>query len=58
LLLKSLRTYFIASTLSRLAFLLATFFVPPGVQKALMGRVKRLKFAFPTLRDVLSSVFR
>lgn len=52
LLIKSLRLYFIPSTLSRVAFLLATFFVPAPLQRALFKQVKRLKFMFPTWRDL------
>jgi glycosyltransferase involved in cell wall biosynthesis len=52
LLLESLRTYFIASTLTRLLFLLVTLPVPKNLQKALMSRVKKLKFDFPVLKDL------
>lgn len=49
---RSLRLYFIPSTLNRVAFLLATFFVPAPVQRTLFKQVKRIKFLFPTLRDL------
>ena len=52
LLVKSMRLYFIPSTLNRLLFVLLTFFVPPFVQKRLFGMVKRLKFKIPTFRDL------
>jgi len=52
LLIKSLRLYFIASTLNRLLFLLATFFVPTSLQRSIMRGVKILKFKLPTLKDV------
>ena len=54
LLVQSLRLYFIPSTLNRLAFLIATFFVPPRLQQSLLKAVKRIKFVFPTLRDLFS----
>lgn len=52
LLLASLRQHFIGSTLSRLIFLLLTLPIPLRWLKPLLQRVKRLKFAFPTMKDV------
>ena len=54
LLLKSLKLYFIPSTLNRLVFLLATFFIPLGLQKKLFHWVKVVKFKIPTLKDLWS----
>jgi len=53
LLARSLRLYFIPSTLNRLGFLLVTFYLPVPAQKLLFKKVKRLKFLFPTLRDLI-----
>lgn len=55
LLCKSLRLYFIPSTLNRLFFLMVTFFVPLSFQKKLFRWVKFVKFKIPTLRDVWKS---
>jgi glycosyltransferase involved in cell wall biosynthesis len=55
LLIKSLSTYFIPSTLNRLLFLVATWPVPLVWQKKLMIQVKRIKFMFPTFKDLLRS---
>jgi glycosyltransferase involved in cell wall biosynthesis len=56
LLWKSLRSYFIPTTLNRIVFLWTTFLVPPSAQRVLMDKVKRLKFLFPNLKDFLSQV--
>lgn len=53
LLVESLRSYFMPTTLNRLAFLLVTFFVPQTLQESLLKATKRLKFMFPTLKDLL-----
>lgn len=53
LLLGSVRTYFIPSTLNRLLFLLATWPVPLIWQRKIMTQVKRIKFMFPTFKDIL-----
>ena len=53
LLCKSLRLYFIPSTLNRLLFLLVTFILPLPLQKWLMKWVKLIKFKLPTGRDLL-----
>ena len=52
LLVRSLRLYFIPSTLNRLGFLLVTFYVPVRAQTLLFKQIKRLKFLFPTWRDL------
>ncbi len=56
LLWKSLRSYFIPTTLTRIVFLWSTFLVPRSVHESLMQRVKRLKFLFPSLSDFLLQV--
>jgi hypothetical protein len=53
LLLRSIRTYFISSTLTRLAFLVVTWPIPLKIQSRLMIFVKKIKFMFPTLKDLL-----
>jgi glycosyltransferase involved in cell wall biosynthesis len=53
LLLKSLKTYFIPSTLNRLIFLVVTFLIPRFVQQKIFAVVKKLKFQYPTLKDLL-----
>lgn len=52
LLIKSLRLYFIPSTLNRLLFLLLTFFIPLRLQQKLFHWVKVVKFKIPTLKDL------
>ena len=53
LLIKSLKTYFILTTLNRLAFLVATWPIPYFLQRKVMLQVKRIKFMFPTVKDFL-----
>lgn len=53
LLIKSMRLYFIPSTLNRLAFLLVTFFIPRKIQSRIFKMVKVVKFKVPTFRDLL-----
>lgn len=55
LLVKSLRAYYIPSTLTRLAFLLVTLPLPLRLQERLFRLVKALKFRFPTLKDLIAS---
>jgi glycosyltransferase involved in cell wall biosynthesis len=52
LLIKSMRLYFIPSTLNRLAFLLVTFFIPLTIQKRIFKLVKVIKFKVPTFSDL------
>ena len=51
----SLRMYFIASTLTRLGFLLLTIWLPPTVRQSVFGYFKRLKFRVSSWRDLLGS---
>ena len=55
LLLKSMRLYFIPSTLNRLAFLLVTFFIPRKIQTRIFRMVKVIKFKVPTFSDLWKS---
>ncbi len=55
LLLKSLRLYFIPSTLNRLLFLVVTFPIPLGLQTRIFKVVKLIKFKIPTFRDLWTS---
>jgi len=52
LMIQSLRHYFIGSTLNRLAFLLITLPIPLNLQKHVMAKVRSIKFAFPSLKDI------
>ncbi len=52
LLLKSLRLYFIPSTLNRLLFLIMTWWIPLSQQEKLFRWVKLVKFKIPTVKDL------
>jgi glycosyltransferase involved in cell wall biosynthesis len=55
LMLLSLRTYFIPSTLTRMGFLIATIWMPPGLRQSLFGYFKWLKFRVSNLRDLMGA---
>lgn len=58
LMIRSLRLYFIPSTLNRLVFLLVTCALPLPLQRRLLQWVKVIKFKLPTWRDVLRKLSR
>jgi glycosyltransferase involved in cell wall biosynthesis len=55
LLVKSISLYFIPSTLNRLMFLLVTWWIPLPLQTHLFRWVKKIKFMFPSFKDLFGS---